>query len=146
MDFSLTSEQIESQRRIRAWAEASLNDDLEARDREQRFNREAWRTSAQSGLPGLIVPSRYGGPGLDPVSTMAALEALGRGSCDNGFSFALNAHLWGCVNPLVSFGTEEQKQTYLPRLANGEWVGALRANQRAAGSGIFSPKNGATRA
>ena len=145
MEFSLTSDQTERQRRTREWAEASLNDDLEARDRARSFNREAWRASAKLGLPGLIAPSRYGGPELDPVSTMAALEALGRGSRDNGFSFALNAHLWGCVNPLAVFGSEEQKHTYLPRLVNGEWIGALGATEREAGSDIFSLKTRATK-
>lgn len=144
MEFSLTSEQTERQRRIREWAERSLNDDLEARDRARTFNRDGWRASAQLGLVGLVAPSRYGGAELDPVSTMSALEALGRGSRDNGFNFALNAHLWGCVNPIVAFGTEEQKRAYLPRLASGEWIGALAASERQAGSDIFSLQARAT--
>jgi alkylation response protein AidB-like acyl-CoA dehydrogenase len=145
MDFSLTPEQTERQRRIREWAEGSLNEDLVARDRARTFDRDRWRASAQVGLPGLVAPSRYGGAGLDPISTMSALEALGRGSRDNGFNFALNAHLWGCVNPLAAFGTEEQKTAYLPRLANGEWIGALGATERDAGSDIFSLRTIAAR-
>ena len=145
MDFLLTSEQTERQRRIRDWAERSLNDGLEVRDRTQTFNREAWRTSAQLGLLGLIAPSRYGGAELDAVSAMAALDALGRGSRDNGFNFALNAHLWGCVNPLAAFGTEEQKVAYLPRLTGGEWIGALAATEPEAGSDIFGLRTRATK-
>src|SRR5258706_2398297 len=145
MEFSLTSEQTERQRRIREWAERSLNDDLEARDRARTFNRDGWRASAQFGLAGLIAPSRYAGAGLDPLSTMSALEALGQGSRDNGFNFALNAHLWGCVNPLAAFGTEEQKLAYLPRLTSGEWIGALAASEREAGSDIFSLQTRATK-
>jgi len=145
MEFSLTSEQTERQRRIREWAEQALNDDLEARDRTRTFNRDGWRASAPLGLTGLVAPSRYGGAELDPVSAMSALEALGRGSRDNGFNFALNAHLWGCVNPLATFGTEEQKLAYLPRLASGEWIGALAATERGAGSDIFSLKTRATK-
>jgi alkylation response protein AidB-like acyl-CoA dehydrogenase len=145
MEFSLTPEQIERQRRVREWAEATLNDELEARDRARSFSREAWRASGELGLPGLIAPARYGGPGLDPISTAAALEALGRGSRDNGFSFALNAHLWGCVNPILTFGTDAQREAYLPRLANGEWIGALGATERGAGSDIFSLKTRAAR-
>ncbi len=145
MEFSLTSEQTERQRRIREWAERSLNDDLEARDRARTFNRDGWRASAEFGLAGLIAPSRYGGAELDPLSTMSALEALGRGCRDNGFNFALNAHLWGCVNPLATFGTEEQKLAYLPRLTSGEWIGALAASEREAGSDIFSLQTRATK-
>jgi alkylation response protein AidB-like acyl-CoA dehydrogenase len=145
MEFSLTSEQTERQRRIREWAEQALNDDLEARDRTRTFNRDGWRASAPLGLTGLVAPSRYGGAELDPVSAMSALEALGRGSRDNGFNFALNAHLWGCVNPLATFGTEEQKLAYLPRLTSGEWIGALAATEREAGSDIFSLKTRATK-
>ncbi len=145
MEFSLTSEQTERHRRIREWAERSLNDDLEARDRARTFNREGWLASAQLGLVGLVAPSRYGGADLDPVSTMSALEALGRGSRDNGFNFALNAHLWGCVNPLATFATEEQKLAYLPRLTSGEWIGALAATEREAGSDVFSLQTRATK-
>jgi alkylation response protein AidB-like acyl-CoA dehydrogenase len=76
---------------------------------------------------------------------MSALEALGRGSRDNGFNFALNAHLWGCVNPLAAFGTEEQKLAYLPRLTSGEWIGALAATERDAGSDVFSLQTRATK-
>jgi len=145
VEFSLTSEQTERQRRIREWAERSLNDGLDERDRERTFNGEGWRASAQFGLVGLVAPSRYGGAELDPVSTMSALEALGRGSRDNGFNFALNAHLWGCVNPIATFGTEEQKLAYLPRLTSGEWIGALAATERDAGSDIFSLQTRATK-
>jgi alkylation response protein AidB-like acyl-CoA dehydrogenase len=76
---------------------------------------------------------------------MSALEALGQGSRDNGFNFALNAHLWGCVNPLAAFGTEEQKLAYLPRLTSGEWIGALAATERGAGSDVFSLQTRATK-
>src|SRR5208283_2266710 len=145
MEFSLTPEQTERQRRIREWAEQSLNDDLESRDRARTFNRGGWRASAHLGLVGLVAPSQYGGAELDPVSTMSALEALGRGCHDNGFNFALNAHLWGCVNPLSAFGTEEQKRAYLPRLTSGEWIGALAATEREAGSDIYSLQTLATK-
>jgi alkylation response protein AidB-like acyl-CoA dehydrogenase len=145
MDFSLSSEQTERQRRICEWAETTLNGDLEARDRARTFDREAWRAAGKLGLPGLVVAARYGGPGLDPISAMAALEGLGRGSRDNGFSFALNAHLWGCVEPIAAFGSEEQKQAYLPRLTDGEWIGALGASERDAGSDIFSLKTRAVK-
>jgi alkylation response protein AidB-like acyl-CoA dehydrogenase len=145
MEFSLTSEQADRQRRIREWAERSMNHDLDARDRARTFDREGWRASAQLGLTGLVVSARYGGAGLDPISTMSALEALGRGCGDNGFNFALNAHLWGCVNPLAAFGTEEQKLGYLPRLASGEWIGALAATEREAGSDVLSLKTQASK-
>ena len=145
MEFSLTSEQTQRQRRIREWAERSLNDDLEARDRARKFNRDGWLESAYLGLVGLVAPSRYGGAELDPISTMAALEALGQGCHDNGFNFALNAHLWGCVNPLATFGTEEQKLRYLTRLTSGEWIGALAATEREAGSDVFSLQTLATK-
>ena len=145
MDFSLTQQQIERQGRIREWAERALNVDIVVRDRERAFNREGWRAAALLGLPGLVAPSAYGGAGLDPVSVVSALEALGRGSHDNGFSFALNAHLWGCVHPLTAFGSDEQKGAYLPRLASGDWIGALAATERAAGSDIFSLRTRAER-
>jgi hypothetical protein len=145
VDFSLTQQQTERQRRIREWAERALNDDLATRDRDRAFNRDAWRASADLGLPGLVAPSAHSGAQLDPISAMSALEALGRGSRDNGFSFALNAHLWGCVHLLAAFGSDEQQRAYLPRLASGDWIGALAATERAAGSDIFSLRTRAAR-
>lgn len=138
MDFSLTPTQLKEQEDIKEWASSVLNDGLAEREKNYQFNFDGWRRSIAKKLPGLIVPERYNGRDLDPISLAAIFEALGNGSRDNGFNFALNAHLWGCVHPVNIFGNDAQKQKYLPLLAGGEWIGALAASERDAGSDIFS--------
>ncbi len=140
MDFSLTREQKSLKDAVARFAAAELNDDLLRRDREQEFNRAGWRRCAEEGIQGLPIPERYGGRGADPVSIAATLEGLGYGCRDNGLCFAVNAHLWGCTAPILAFGTEAQKQRYLPQLCSGEWIGALVMSEPESGSDAFSLK------
>lgn len=140
MDFSLTQEQKALKDSVARFAAAELNDDLIRRDREQEFNRAGWRRCADQGIQGLPVPTRYGGREADPISMAAALEGLGYGCRDNGLCFALNAHLWGCIMPILTFGTEAQKEHYLPRLCSGEWIGALAMSEPESGSDAFGLK------
>ena len=97
MDFTLTPDQETLRRTIIAFSPASnLNDDMIARDRDQAFSRERWRACGTLGLQGLPVPESFGGSGLDPLSTVVALEALGYACTDNGLVFSL-----GRAPPLV---------------------------------------------
>jgi alkylation response protein AidB-like acyl-CoA dehydrogenase len=84
------------------------------------------------------VPTRFGGKGADPLSTMAALEGLGYGCRDNGLCFALNAHLWGSVLPVLKFGDDAQKERFLPGLGAGELIGALAMSEPDAGSDAYA--------
>jgi alkylation response protein AidB-like acyl-CoA dehydrogenase len=114
-----------------------------------RSFRERWRACARLGLQGLPVPVEYGGQGADAVTTVVALEALGHACTDNGLIFALNAHMWAGQIPIVHFGSESQKQRYLPRLCDGSWIAAFGVTEPEAGSDSFSltttatPKGGA---
>ena len=121
-----------------AFAQRELNDDLERRDRDAVFSDDAWQKCAQLGLQGLPVPETYGGSGATATTIAAALEALGYGCSDNGLIFSLNAQLWACERPLVRFGTEEQKQRYLPSLCDGTLIAAHAASEPEAGSDVFS--------
>jgi alkylation response protein AidB-like acyl-CoA dehydrogenase len=115
-----------------------------ARGGDGPFPREAWRRCAEFGLQGLPVPAAYGGLGA-PASTIAlALEALGYGCSDNGFLFALNAQLWACETPLVSFGTEDQKRRYLPGLCDGSIIAGQAMTEPDSGSDAFSLRTTAT--
>ena len=66
-----------------------------------------------------------------------AMEGLGYACRDNGLIFSLNAHLWACVMPLLTFGTDAQKAHYLPKLASGEWIAAHAVSTPTAGSGVY---------
>ena len=100
--------------------------------------RTAFRVLGEAGLPGLMVDSRWGGAGADPVGAVVALEALGRGCRDNGLLFALNAHLWAAVTPIARFGTDEQRRRLLPGLCAGELIGGQAMTEPDSGSDAFA--------
>src|SRR5688572_19304808 len=73
------------------------------------------------------------------------MEGLGYGSRDQGLLFSLNAHLWTNSIPILLYGTKDQRDRYLPRLTNGDWIGANGASEPNAGSDIFSMRTCAVR-
>ncbi|HEX7114480.1 MAG TPA: acyl-CoA dehydrogenase family protein [Steroidobacter sp.] len=128
-----------------AFARASLSQDIIERDREGRFDREAWRRCAEFGVLGMPIPQEYGGLGLGLSELLAVMEGLGKGARDQGILFSLNAHLWTNSIPILLYGSEEQKRKYLPRLCSGELIGANAASEPDAGSDIFSMRTRAVR-
>jgi alkylation response protein AidB-like acyl-CoA dehydrogenase len=145
MDFGWTSEQKGYRDSVVAFARPELNDDLVRRDALHEFPHDSWKKCAAFGLQGLPVPQEYGGSGSDPLTIAIALEALGYGCRDNGLIFALNAHLWSCVIPVLVFGTEDQKRRYLPGLCDGSLVGVGGMTEPEAGSDAFSLTTSAER-
>ena len=138
MDFDLTEEQRSLQDSILEFARRELNDDVIERDKSGTFSREAWKKCADIGLLGLPVPEEYGGAGAGALSTMLALEALGQGCTDNGLIFSVNAQMWACETPIVRFGSEEQKQRWLPGLCDGSVIAAHGMSEPGSGSDAFS--------
>lgn len=138
MDFSLTDEQQTLRDTIVRFAHAVLNEGVRERDRQQTFSRELWRQCGSIGIQGLPVPEQYGGSGLDPLSCAIALEALGYGCHDGGLVFSLCAHLLSCVVPLWQYGSEEQKQRYLPGLCDGTLIGVHAMTEPHSGSDAFA--------
>ena len=127
MDFSWTDEQSALRESVIQFSRMELKDFPGRHDAEHTFNRSGWNKCAEYGIQGLHIPACYGGGGLDALSTVAALEALGYACRDNGLIFAINAQVWGCEVPILSFGTEAQKLRCLPKLCSGEWIGGLAA-------------------
>uniref|UniRef100_A0A450U084 L-prolyl-[peptidyl carrier protein] dehydrogenase n=1 Tax=Candidatus Kentrum sp. FW TaxID=2126338 RepID=A0A450U084_9GAMM len=138
MDFSWSKEALQLKKETIEFAQKSLTGDVIDLDRREVFNYADWKKCAEFGIHGLRMPERYGGRGLDILSTMLALEGLGYGCKDNGLMFAMNAQMWACQEPLLTFGTEEQKEKYLPKLCRGEWVGGHAASEPAAGSDVYA--------
>lgn len=100
--------------------------------------RRRWKLAAAGGLTSLIVPGEYGGLGLNARQCCSALEALGYGSEDAGFNFALSAHLLAGVIPLVKYGSEAQRAAYLPAIVRGECIVANAMTEASAGSDVFA--------
>ena len=145
MDLELTEEQQRLQNAAVEFARAELNDDVIRRDREEVFSFEGWKKCAHFGALGLPVPCEYGGMGVGITDVIAVMEGLGYGARDQGLLFSINAHLWTNTLPILTYGTEEQKKKYLPRLCNGELIGANGASEPDAGSDIFAMRTRAER-
>lgn len=86
------------------------------------------------------MPTSFGGRGLDISSLIALFEGLGYGGGDAGVLFALAAQIWSVQYPILKFGSEEQKRTFLPRLISGELRAAHAATELDSGSDVFSVK------
>jgi alkylation response protein AidB-like acyl-CoA dehydrogenase len=141
----LDDEQRSLQQSIVAFAQGELGRDLDSRDHEATFSREDWRRCAEIGLLGMPVPSEHGGLGLSAITIAAALEGLGYGCADNGLIFSINAHTWACEMPLVQFGSEAQKQRWLPGLCDGSLLAAHGMSEPESGSDAFALRTAATR-
>ena len=140
MEFSVSDEQKLLREQIVRFARQELNKDVPERDRKEVFSRELWKKCGEMGLPGLPVPEEYGGSGLDPLSTVMALEAFGYGCHDGGLVFSVAAHLFSCVVPIWKHASEEQKRRYLPGLCDGSLIGGNATSEPGSGSDAFSLK------
>lgn len=145
VDFEWSREQLAIYNEIRSFAKRELNDDILDRENEEKFSWEGWKKCAEMGILGLPIPKEYGGTGADILTTIFTMEALGYGCRDNGLVHSISSHLWGCVIPILKFGTDEQKQFYLPDLSKGELVGAHAVTEPDAGSDVFSLKTSAVK-
>jgi alkylation response protein AidB-like acyl-CoA dehydrogenase len=138
MDFSWSEEQLAYKKAIIKFAQKELNVDMIERDREEVFSREDWLKCARFGILGLPFPEQYGGSGADIITTILAMEGLGFGCRDNGLIFSLNAQMWSVQHPILHYGSEAQKQKYLPGLINGELIGAHGMSEPDSGSDAYS--------
>ncbi len=138
MDFAWTDEQQALRAAVIKFAREKLNGSLIERDHLAEFSWEGWKECAAFGLQGLPVSPLYGGGGSDALTTVCALEALGYACADNGLIFSMNAHMWSSEIPIMTFGSEEHRQRYLPRLCSGDLVGAHAMTEPDSGSDAYS--------
>ncbi len=132
MDFNLTDEQRLIRDTVREVAQSEFAPRARAVDEEARFPAENFQRLAELGLMGLAVPEKYGGAGADTVSYALAVEELSAACGSTGLIYAAHMSL-GCA-PFYLFGSEAQKQEYLPRLAAGESLGAFGLTEPHTGS------------
>ena len=145
MDFSLTEEQLRLRDEVIAFAKREFRDPLVADDHSSTFNFEGWQKIAEAGILGAAYPEQYGGGGMDDVTSVVMLEALGYGCRDNGLTYGVNSQIWSVQLPLLEFGTDEQKDTWLPHLIRGEAIGAFAITEPSSGSDAFSLRSTAER-
>jgi len=145
MDFSWTKEQLSYKQAVIDFARSKLNEGLIERDHRGELSRDNWNECANFGILGLAVPEEYGGSGADILTTMLVMEGLGYACRDNGLIFAMNAQMWSVQHPILEFGTEDQKQRYLPGLCTGKLIGAHGMSEPDSGSDAFSLRTRAER-
>lgn len=133
----LTPEQVEFFDTVLRFARALPTQDVIERDQSSLFAWEAWKRCGDFGIHGLPAPEAYGGGGADVVTTILGLEALGYGCTDNGLIFSINAHMWTSVVPIWHFGSDDQRQRWLPELCSGALVGCHAITEPGAGSDPF---------
>ena len=132
MNFDLTEEEKLLKHTIRDFAEAQIALGAAARDEAARFPTELIPKMAELGLFGIMIPQEYGGAGLDTASAAIIVEEIAR--VDAAVALIVASHNSLCVAHLLSFGSEIQKQKYLPSLAHGEKLGAWALTEPASGS------------
>ncbi|HWI43000.1 MAG TPA: acyl-CoA dehydrogenase family protein [Nocardioides sp.] len=134
--FELSREHEEFRRTVRDFAEAAIKPHVAEWDRQHHFPTDVVQQMGSLGLFGLTAPEEYGGAGLEPgdgpfTSLCIAIEELGR--VDQSMGITLEAGVGLGINPILTFGSEEQKKTWLPDLVSG---------QRLAGFGLTEPGAG----
>lgn len=132
MDFNLDDDQRQLMEELRRFCDGEIAPKAELRDQEGRFEDGLIAQLGEMGLFGLYVPVEYGGTGLDVVTYVMAVEELSRACGATGI--LMSAHHSLCVDPIINFGNEEQKQKYLPKLSSGEWIGCLSLTEPGSGS------------
>jgi alkylation response protein AidB-like acyl-CoA dehydrogenase len=145
VDFSLSAEQAEFKESVIRFARSELGGDMREREKAGEFFREGWNKCAEFGIQALPLPETYGGLGQDIVTCVLAMQALGYACKDSGLLFALASHMWTCEIPILHFGSEEQKRTYLPAMAAGTIIGGHAMTEPEAGSDAYSLRTTADR-
>lgn len=138
MDFTLSEEQLMIQQAAKDFAQNELLPGVIERDETQKFPAELVKKMGELGFMGMMVNEKYGGSGLGTLSYVIAMEELSKIDASASVMVSVNNSLvcWG----LETYGTEEQKEKYLTRLATGEIIGAFCLSEPEAGSDATSQK------
>jgi alkylation response protein AidB-like acyl-CoA dehydrogenase len=138
MDFDLSEEQEAFRKVVRDFAASEIAPHAERWDREHIFPVETVKAMGELGLFGLPFPAEYGGSGADMTTLCVAIEELGR--VDSSMAITLEAAVGLGANPIYNFGTEEQRQRWLPDLCAGRALGAFGLTEPDGGSDAGATK------
>ena len=136
MFFDLPEELQMFQRAVRDFCENELKPHAQAIDESASLNMDVIAKMPAIGLTGLQVSEEYGGVEMDTIGASIAVEELGRVCGSTALS--VSAHNGLCCNPIMLWGTDDQKQTYLPTLTSGNYLGSLALTEPQAGSDLLN--------
>lgn len=138
MDFKLTEDHLAVREAARNFAQNILKPGVIERDKNMTFAKDQVKQMGELGFLGMMVDNKYNGGGMDTLSYVIAMEEMSK--IDNSCSVLMSVNnslvCWG----LETFGTEEQKQKYLTKLATGEWIGSFCLSEPEAGSDATSQR------
>jgi len=143
MDLELTEEQKIIQQTVRDFAQNELAPVADELDQAEEFPWKIFKRMAELGLLGMILPSEYGGSGADELSLAIAIEEIAR-ACASTADILDSAAVIGSI-PIYLWGSEEQKQRFLPALAKGERIASYAVTEPDAGSDIGGIKTKAVK-
>jgi len=143
MDFGLTDEQRLIRETARAFTDNEIVERARENDRNEHFDLELVQKIADQGYLGAIVPREYGGAGLDFLTYGLVVEEIGRG--DSAMRTVISVQTSLVCSALLRWGTEDQKQRYLPRLCSGEWLGCFGLTEPDTGSDAANQRTRARR-
>ena len=132
MNFHFNEEEQEILEMLKDFCKKEVGPKAAEIDENERFPEETWHALAEMGMMGVPFPEEYGGAGLSYVNYIGVCEELAKYCATT--SVMVSAHSSLCTWPIYNFGTEEQKQKYLPSLCSGEKLGAFGLTEPGAGT------------
>ena len=132
MDFTLDKKHEMARSLFREFAENEVKPLAQETDETEQFPAETVKKMAKYGFMGIPVPKEYGGQGCDPLTYVMCVEELSKVCATTGV--VVSAHTSLCIDPIMTYGTEEQKQKYVRPLATGEKLGAFALTEPGAGT------------
>ncbi len=112
-------------------------------DAANQFPRDLWPELGELGLLGITADEQFGGASLGYLAHVVAMEEISRASASVGLSYGAHSNL--CINQISRWGSDQQKQEYLPKLITGEHLGALAMSEAGAGSDVMGMRTTAVR-
>ena len=143
MDIEFSEEQRLLRDTCRDFAARELTPNAKRWDREHKFPADAVKKAFELGLGGVAVPSDWGGAGMDNVGYALAIEEISRGCASVGVTLSVNNSLY--CDPILKFGTDAQKETWLQPFASGEKLGCFGLTEPQAGSDAAEQRTTAVR-
>ena len=132
MDFTLSKQHEMARQLFKEFAETEVKPLAQEVDEEERFPKETVEKMAKYGFMGIPVPKEYGGQGCDILTYVMCVEELSKVCGTTGV--IVSAHTSLCIDPILTYGTEDQKKKYIPDLASGRKIGAFGLTEPGAGT------------